>query len=83
MAGRLEKTKGKIKIALGSVTGKKNLETEGRLDRRTGQTKEQIGHVKDKVDAATESAHDKAIKATDAAREAARRNSAPKEKETS
>ncbi|MGC2486271.1 MAG: CsbD family protein [Acidimicrobiales bacterium] len=72
MAGKIEKTKGKIKVALGSLTGKKNLEAEGRLDRRAGQAKEKIGRAKDKVDAAAQSAQDMANKATDNARDAAR-----------
>ena len=79
MAGRIEKTKGKIKVALGSLTGNKSLESEGRLDRRAGQAKLRIGHLKHKVDAATDSAQDKAIKITDDARDAARRHGATKE----
>jgi uncharacterized protein YjbJ (UPF0337 family) len=73
MAGKIEKTKGKVKVALGSLTGNKELETEGRLDRQAGQAKETIGRVKSKVDAAAEKAERKALKATDSARDAARR----------
>lgn len=73
MAGRFEKSKGKIKVALGSLTGNKSLESEGRLDRRSGQTKENIGHVKDVVDAATEEAQRRAIQTTDNAKHTAQR----------
>jgi uncharacterized protein YjbJ (UPF0337 family) len=72
MAGKFEKSKGKIKVALGSLTGNKGLESEGRLDRRAGQAKESIGRVKSKVNATADKAERKAVKATDNARDAAR-----------
>ncbi|HEV3312106.1 MAG TPA: CsbD family protein [Chloroflexota bacterium] len=72
MAGKIEKIKGKVKVAVGSLTGNKELETEGRLDRRAGRAKEKIGRVKNKVDATADTAERKAIKATDLARDAAR-----------
>ena len=52
MAGKIEKAKGRVKVAVGSLTGNKGLESDGKLDRRAGQTKEKIGHVKNRVDAA-------------------------------
>jgi uncharacterized protein YjbJ (UPF0337 family) len=73
MAGTLEKTIGKFKVAIGSLTGNKQLESEGKLDRRAGRAKEKISRAKDKVDAATEKAERQAITATDSARDAARR----------
>jgi uncharacterized protein YjbJ (UPF0337 family) len=73
MAGKIEKTKGKIKVAFGSLTGNKALESEGKLDRRAGRAKEKIGRVKNTVDATTEKAERKAIQATDSVRDAARR----------
>jgi uncharacterized protein YjbJ (UPF0337 family) len=73
MARKIEKTKGKVKVAIGSLTGNKELETEGKLDRRAGQAKEKIRRVKSKVDATAEMAERKAVKATDSARDAARR----------
>ena len=72
MAGKIEKTIGKVKVAIGSLTGNKKLESEGRLDRRAGQTKEKIGHVKNRVDAATDKVERNAVNATDSARDAAR-----------
>jgi uncharacterized protein YjbJ (UPF0337 family) len=73
MAGKIEKAKGKFKVALGSLTGNKDLESEGRMDRRAGQAKEKIGRVKSKVDSTAELAERKAVQATDSARDAARR----------
>jgi uncharacterized protein YjbJ (UPF0337 family) len=73
MAGKLEKARGRLKVALGSLTGNKDLESEGRLDRRAGQVKETIGRVKSKVDATAAMAEHKAVQATDSARDAARR----------
>jgi uncharacterized protein YjbJ (UPF0337 family) len=73
MAGKIEKTKGKVKVAIGSLTGNKELESEGKLDRRAGQAKEKIRRVKSKVDATAEMAERKAVRATDSARDAARR----------
>jgi uncharacterized protein YjbJ (UPF0337 family) len=72
MAGRLEKAKGKFKVALGSLTDNKKLESEGRLDRRAGRAKEKIRRVKNRVDAAADTAERKAVRATDNARDAAR-----------
>jgi uncharacterized protein YjbJ (UPF0337 family) len=73
MAGRIERTKGKLKVAVGSLTGNKELESEGKLDRRAGRVKGKIGRVKNKVDDTAEMAQRKAVQATDSARDAARR----------
>jgi uncharacterized protein YjbJ (UPF0337 family) len=73
MAGKIEKAKGRLKVALGSLTGNKDLESEGKMDRRAGQAKEKIGRVKSKVDATADMAEHKAVQATDSARDAARR----------
>ena len=72
MAGKFETTKGKIKVAVGSLTGNKELESEGKLDRRAGRAKEKIGRVKSMVDETAARAERKAAKATDSARDAAR-----------
>ena len=72
MAGKIETAKGRIKVALGSLTGNKELKSEGKLDRRAGRAKEKIGRVKAKVDATAEKAQRKAVQATDTARDAAR-----------
>jgi uncharacterized protein YjbJ (UPF0337 family) len=62
-----------LKVALGSLTGNKDLESEGRMDRRAGRAKGKIGRIKSKVDATAETAERKAVQATDVARDAARR----------
>jgi uncharacterized protein YjbJ (UPF0337 family) len=73
MAGKIEKSKGKVKEAVGSLTGNKKLESEGKIDRRAGEAKEKIGHAKSKVEEAAEKAERKAVKAVDKAKDAARR----------
>jgi uncharacterized protein YjbJ (UPF0337 family) len=72
MAGKFEEAKGRLKVALGSLTGNKDLEAEGKLDRRAGRAKLNIGRVKGKVDATADAAERKAVEATDSARDAAR-----------
>ena len=37
MAGKVEKSKGKVKEAVGTLTGNKKLESEGKIDRRAGE----------------------------------------------
>jgi uncharacterized protein YjbJ (UPF0337 family) len=73
MAGKIEKSKGKVKEAVGSLTGNKELESEGKIDRRAGEAKEKIGRVKGKVEGAAEKAECKAVKVIDRAKDASRR----------
>ena len=73
MAGKVEKSKGKVKVAVGSLTGNKKLESEGKIDRRAGEAKEKVGRVKSKVEGATKKAERKTVKAIDKASDAARR----------
>jgi uncharacterized protein YjbJ (UPF0337 family) len=73
MAGKVEKSKGKAKVAVGSLTGNKKLESEGKIDRRAGEAKEKVGRVKSKVEGAAKKAERKAGKAIDKASDAARR----------
>jgi uncharacterized protein YjbJ (UPF0337 family) len=40
MAGKVEKSKGKVKEAVGTLTGNKKLESEGKIDRRAGEKAE-------------------------------------------
>ena len=56
MAGKIEKSKGKVKEAVGTLTGNKELESEGKIDRRAGEAKEKVGRVKSKVEAAIDKA---------------------------
>jgi uncharacterized protein YjbJ (UPF0337 family) len=73
MAGKIEKSKGKAKEAVGSLTGNKKLESEGKIDRRAGAAKEKVGRVKGKVEGVAEKAERKAVKAIDKAKGATRR----------
>ena len=49
-AGKTDQVKGQVKEAVGSLTGDKDLESEGKADRRAGETKEKVDHAKDKVE---------------------------------
>lgn len=73
MAGKIQKSKGKVNEAVGSLTGNKELESEGKIDRRAGEAKEKIGLVKSKVEAAAVKAEREAVKAIDKVKGAARR----------
>ena len=73
MAGKIEKSKGKVKVAIGSLTGNKELESEGKIDRRAGEAKEKVGRAKSKVQGTAEKVEHKTIKAIDKAKGAARR----------
>ena len=73
MAGKLEKSKGKVKEAVGALTGKKELEAEGKIDRRAGEAKEKIGRAIGKVEEVAEKAERKAVQAIDKAKVASRR----------
>jgi uncharacterized protein YjbJ (UPF0337 family) len=73
MAGKIEKSKGKVKVAVGSLTDNKKLESEGKIDRRAGEAKEKVGRVKSKVEGAAKKAERKAGKTIDKASDAARR----------
>lgn len=73
MAGKTEKSKGKVKEAFGALTGNKKLESEGKLDHRAGEAKEKVGHVKSEVGEAAEKAERKITKTIDKAKNAARR----------
>ena len=50
MAGKADQAKGKVKEAVGSLTGDKDLESEGNADRRAGEAKEKVGKVEEKVE---------------------------------
>ena len=48
--------RGHVKEAAGSLTGDKDLESEGKADRRAGEAKEKLDHARDKVDEVIDSA---------------------------
>jgi len=73
MAGKTDQVKGKVKEAVGSLTGDKDLESEGKADRHAGEAKEKLDHAQDKVEEAIDKAKDKAEEAIDKAKEALHR----------
>jgi len=73
MAGKTDQVKGKVKEAVGSLTGDKDLESEGKADRRAGEVKEKVDHAQDKVEEVIDKAKGKAEEAIDKAKEALHR----------
>ena len=47
--GKLENLKGRIKQAVGAVTGDKEIEAEGAVERVKGAAQEKVGEVERKV----------------------------------
>jgi uncharacterized protein YjbJ (UPF0337 family) len=68
MSGKTEELKGRVKETAGSLTGDKDLESEGKTDRRVGAVKQTLDHAKDKVEAMIDSAADKGEVAVDKAK---------------
>ena len=58
MGEKSDQLKGRAKEAVGTVTGDKDLESEGKADRRAGKVKEKLGHAKDKVEEAVDKVKD-------------------------
>jgi uncharacterized protein YjbJ (UPF0337 family) len=50
MAGRSDQMKGKIKEAVGDLTGNDDLKSEGKADRQAGEAKAKVGEVEEKVE---------------------------------
>jgi uncharacterized protein YjbJ (UPF0337 family) len=73
MGGKSDQVKGKVKEAAGSLTGDKDLESEGKADRRAGEAKEKLGHAKDKVDEVIDKGEDKVEEVIDKAKDAVHR----------
>ena len=49
MSGQSDKVKGKIKKAIGDITGNKKLRREGKADEVAGRAKEVIDKIRDKI----------------------------------
>lgn len=49
MSAKTQQWKGRIKQAVGTLTGNRRLEEEGRVDRQAGEAKEQLARAKGKV----------------------------------
>jgi uncharacterized protein YjbJ (UPF0337 family) len=73
MAGKTDQVKGQVKEAVGSLTGDKDLESEGKADRRAGETKEKVDHAKDKVEEVIDKAEEKVEATIDKAKDAVHR----------
>jgi uncharacterized protein YjbJ (UPF0337 family) len=73
MAGKTDQVKGQVKEAVGSLTGDKDLESEGKADRRAGETKERVEHAKDKVEEVIDKAEEKVEDVINKAKEALHR----------
>ena len=71
MAGKIEKSKGKVKQVVGTITDNEKLESEGKIDRRAGEAKEKVSRAKSKVEAMADKTARKAVTAIDKAKDAA------------
>ncbi|MEO5973988.1 MAG: CsbD family protein [Ilumatobacteraceae bacterium] len=49
MSGKTDKAKGKVKQAVGDLTGNKKLRREGKIDEVAGRAKEAIDKIKEKI----------------------------------
>jgi len=74
MAGKTDEVKGRAKEAVGSLTGDKDLKSEGKADRRAGEAKEKLDDAKDKIEEVIDKADDKVEAVIDRAKEALHRN---------
>lgn len=59
MGDKSEQVKGRVKEAVGDLTGDKDLKRKGREDRLAGEAKEKLGHAKEKVEDVIGAAKDK------------------------
>jgi uncharacterized protein YjbJ (UPF0337 family) len=57
--GKIDKTKGHAKEAVGDLTGNESLKKEGRADRVGGSVKEKAGAAADKVEETVDRVKDK------------------------
>jgi len=73
MSGKSDQVKGRAKEAVGSLTGDKNLASEGTADRRSGEAKEKADHAKDKVEELIDRAEDTVEDVIDKAKDALHR----------
>ena len=73
MGEKTDQVKGKVKEAAGSLTGDKDLESEGKADRRAGEAKEKLGHAKGKIEEVIDKAEDKVEEVIDKAKDALHR----------
>ncbi len=62
MGKEVDKAKGKIKQAVGDLTGNKDLKKEGKADERAGNAKGFVADVKDKADNVVDTVKEKVTK---------------------
>jgi uncharacterized protein YjbJ (UPF0337 family) len=60
MATNADQAKGRIKQAVGDLTGNRDLKREGKSDERAGKAKQAVSNIKDKADNLIDSARAKA-----------------------
>ena len=61
-AGRVDQTKGRVKQAVGALTGNDKLKTEGKVDETVGDAKTAVGVAQKKIGAAIAHADEHASK---------------------
>jgi uncharacterized protein YjbJ (UPF0337 family) len=62
MGKEIDQTKGKIKQAVGDLTGNKDLKKQGKADERAGKAKGYVADVKNKADDVVDKVKDKVTK---------------------
>ena len=50
MSGHADETKGRIKEAVGDLTGDKDLQRDGKMDQAAGKLKDKLGDAKEKIE---------------------------------
>jgi uncharacterized protein YjbJ (UPF0337 family) len=65
MSGKTDQIKGRVKEAAGTLTGDKDLASEGKKDRRPGEVKQTLDHAKGKIEEFIDKAEDKGEAAVD------------------
>ena len=73
MSEKTDQAKGKVKEAVGSLTGNKSLESEGKADRRAGEAKEKLSDAKGKVEEVIDKAERKVEEVIDRGKGASHR----------
>lgn len=74
MGGKSDQAKGRIKEAVGDLTGDDDLKSEGRIDRLAGVVEEKVSHAADKVESVIDKAKDAAHEVADKRKAAHRRS---------
>lgn len=59
MSGYAYEAKGRIKKALGDLTGNRDLQRHGRIDEAAGKIKSMISHAKEKIEDAIDNLRNK------------------------